>query len=72
MAARPALPRISVIPIRIQALSGMRRHSKTISAARKPKCPVTKMAFASVTNPQEIEDLWAYLKQFDINGEVKK
>jgi cytochrome c len=36
------------------------------------KIPGTKMAFAGITNPQEIEDLWAYLKQFDANGEVKK
>lgn len=36
------------------------------------KIPGTKMAFAGITNPQEIEDLWAYLKQFDTNGEVKK
>jgi len=36
------------------------------------KIPGTKMAFAGVTNPQEIDDLWAYLKQFDANGEIKK
>jgi cytochrome c len=36
------------------------------------KIPGTKMAFAGVTNPQEIADLWAYLKQFNANGEVKK
>jgi cytochrome c len=36
------------------------------------KIPGTKMAFAGITNPQEIEDLWAYLKQFDAQGEVKK
>jgi len=36
------------------------------------KVPGTKMAFAGITNPQEIEDLWAYLKQFDTDGEVKK
>jgi cytochrome c len=36
------------------------------------KIPGTKMAFAGITNPQEIDDLWAYLKQFDANGEVKK
>jgi hypothetical protein len=30
------------------------------------------LAFAGITNPQEIEDLWAYLKQFDANFEVKK
>ncbi len=36
------------------------------------KIPGTKMAFAGITNPQEIEDLWAYLKQFDASGAVKK
>ena len=36
------------------------------------KVPGTKMAFAGITNPQEIEDLWAYLKQFGTDGEVKK
>jgi cytochrome c len=36
------------------------------------KVPGTKMAFAGITNPQEIDDLWAYLKQFDGNGDIKK
>jgi cytochrome c len=36
------------------------------------KVPGTKMSFAGITNPREIDDLWAYLKQFDANGEVKK
>jgi cytochrome c len=36
------------------------------------KIPGTKMAFAGITNPQEIEDLWAYLRQFDASGQVKK
>jgi cytochrome c len=36
------------------------------------KIPGTKMTFAGVTKPQEIDDLWAYLKQFEANGEVKK
>jgi cytochrome c2 len=30
------------------------------------------MAFAGITNAQEIDDLWAYLKQFDADGEIKK
>jgi cytochrome c len=34
--------------------------------------PGTKMAFAGITNPQEIDDLWAYLKQFDANGDIKR
>ena len=36
------------------------------------KIPGTKMTFAGVSNPQEIEDLWAYLRQFDASGQVKK
>jgi cytochrome c len=36
------------------------------------KIPGTKMTFAGISNPQEIDDLWAYLKQFDENGENKK
>jgi cytochrome c2 len=30
------------------------------------------MAFAGITNPQEIDDLWAYIKQFNAEGEIKK
>jgi cytochrome c2 len=30
------------------------------------------MVLAGITNPQEVDDLWAYIKQFDANGEVKK
>ena len=36
------------------------------------KIPGTKMAFAGIKNDQEINDLWAYLKQFDANGSIKK
>jgi cytochrome c len=36
------------------------------------KIPGTKMAFAGTTNPQEIDDLWAYIKQFNAEGEIKK
>jgi cytochrome c2 len=30
------------------------------------------MVFAGIKNDQEINDLWAYLKQFDVNGNIKK
>lgn len=36
------------------------------------KVPGTKMAFAGVKNDQDINDLWAYLKQFDADGNTKK
>jgi cytochrome c len=32
------------------------------------KIPGTKMAFAGLKNPQQVEDLIAYLKQFDASG----
>ena len=38
----------------------------------KAKIPGTKMAFVGIKNDQEINDLWAYLKQFDTNGDIKK
>jgi cytochrome c len=34
--------------------------------------PGTKMFFAGVKNDREINDLWAYLKQFDATGNIKK
>jgi cytochrome c len=33
--------------------------------------PGTKMAFAGIKNDQEVNDLWAYLKQFDADGNTK-
>ena len=38
----------------------------------KAKIPGTKMAFVGIKNDQEVNDLWAYLKQFDTNGDIKK
>ena len=38
----------------------------------KAKIPGTKMMFAGVKNDQEVDDLWAYLKQFDAAGNIKK
>ena len=32
------------------------------------KIPGTKMAFAGIKNPQQVEDLIAYLRQFDATG----
>ena len=37
----------------------------------KAKIPGTKMAFAGIKNEKEINDLWAYLSQFDKDGKVK-
>jgi cytochrome c len=38
----------------------------------RAKVAGTKMMFAGIKNEQEINDLWAYLKQFDADGNVKK
>jgi cytochrome c len=38
----------------------------------RAKIPGTKMVFAGIKDDQDIADLWAYLKQFDAEGNVKK
>jgi cytochrome c len=38
----------------------------------RAKIPETKMTFAGITNEKEIDNLWAYLKQFDAEGHVKQ
>jgi cytochrome c len=38
----------------------------------KAKIPGTKMVFAGIKNEQAAKDLWAYLKQFDAQGNTKK
>jgi len=37
----------------------------------KAKIPGTKMAFAGITKETEINDLWAFLAQFDADGKIK-
>jgi cytochrome c len=37
----------------------------------KAKVPGTKMAFAGIKNDKEINDLWAYVSQFDKDGKSK-
>jgi cytochrome c len=37
----------------------------------KAKVPGTKMAFAGIKNDKEINDLWAYVSQFDKDGKTK-
>src|SRR3954452_13261414 len=38
----------------------------------KAKIPGTKMAFAGIKNEREINDLWAYVSQFDKDGKIKQ
>jgi cytochrome c len=37
----------------------------------RAKVPGTKMIFAGIKNEQEVKDLWAYVKQFDAQGNKK-
>jgi cytochrome c len=36
----------------------------------KAKIPGTKMAFAGIKKESEVNDLWAFLAQFDANGKI--
>ena len=38
----------------------------------RAKVPGTKMTFAGIKNEQDIDNLWAYIKQFDADGTGKK
>jgi cytochrome c len=38
----------------------------------RAKIPGTKMVFPGIKNEKEIADLWAYLKQFNADGSIKK
>jgi cytochrome c len=35
------------------------------------KIPGTKMPFAGLKDPQQVNDLWAYIKQFTADGSIK-
>jgi cytochrome c len=37
----------------------------------KAKIPGTKMAFAGIKKESEVNDLWAFLAQFDKDGKIK-
>jgi cytochrome c len=36
------------------------------------KVPGTKMVFAGIKNEPQVKDLWAYISQFDADGNIKK
>ena len=38
----------------------------------KAKIPGTKMAFAGIKNEKEVNDLWAFLAQYDKDGKTKE
>src|SRR5216684_3299646 len=37
----------------------------------KAKIPATKMAFAGIKNDKEVNDLWAFISQYDKDGKTK-
>jgi cytochrome c len=37
----------------------------------KAKIPGTKMAFAGIKNEKEVDDLWAFISQYDKDGNTK-
>jgi cytochrome c len=37
----------------------------------KAKIPGTKMIFAGLKHKEDVDDIWAYLKQFDAEGNIK-
>jgi cytochrome c len=45
---------------------------KEFIANPKAKVPETKMLVTGIKSDQEISDLWAYVKQFNVEGNVKK
>jgi cytochrome c len=45
---------------------------KEYIADPRAKIPGTKMIFPGIKNAQEATDLWAYLKQFDADGNIKQ
>ncbi len=45
---------------------------KEYIADPRAKIPGTKMIFPGIKDPKEATDLWAYIKQFDAEGNIKK
>ena len=45
---------------------------KSYTKSPLEKMPGTRMAFAGVKDDKELNDLWAYIKQFDKDGKIKQ
>jgi len=50
----------------------MRPHSKKYIPNPQGVIPGTKMIFPGVKNEQQVNDLWAYISQFNVDGSIKK
>ena len=74
MAATPAASQATAIhrPTKISGIVWGEATFKEYIQDPQAKIPKTKMFFAGIKNEQDINDLWAYLKQFDAEGNIKK
>ena len=59
------------MPTRIPASPGTRTVFLEYIKDPKAKIPGTKMAFAGIKNEKEVNDLWAYVSQYDKDGKTK-
>lgn len=73
MAATPARPPTSLTPTptRIREIVWNETIFKQYIANPRAMIPGTKMPFAGLKDPQQINDLWAYIKQFNADGSIK-
>jgi cytochrome c len=55
----------------MQTKSGNEAELKGYIKDPKAKIPGTKMAFAGIKNEKEINDLWAFIAQYDKDGKIK-
>jgi cytochrome c len=55
----------------MQNKSGNEAEFKDYIKGPKAKIPGTKMAFAGIKNEKEINDLWAFIAQYDKHGKIK-
>ena len=70
---RPGRLKATAIPprTRIPESPGMKQLSANTSRIRRAKIPGTKMTFPGLKDPKQIDDIVAYLKQFDSTGKKK-
>ena len=59
------------MPTRIPAIVWNEAKFKEYIQDPRGVVPGTKMIFAGIKNPQEINDLWAYVSQFKADGSKK-
>ncbi len=72
-AASPAPCRIIPIPTptRILGITWNEAQFKEYIKEPKAKIPGTKMSFAGIKNEKDVNDLWAFVSQYDKDGKTK-